>query len=70
MYSAIERITKPRIVKLVVTAEEWDICFGNTEHHDRLRLLVEIRAQKKQSELSKIQSDHNSSSSQQQKTLN
>ena len=32
-----EHITSPEIVKPVLTAEDWDICLANVEHHEKIR---------------------------------
>ena len=32
-----EQITNPGIVKLVLIAEDWDICLVNVEHHDKIK---------------------------------
>ena len=34
-----EQITNPETVKLVLTAEDWDICLANVEHHDKIRTI-------------------------------
>ena len=34
----IEQITSPGIVKPVLTAEEWDTCLANVEHHDKIKI--------------------------------
>ena len=39
----IEQITNPAIFKLVSTAEDWDTCLANVEHHNRIRVLAEIQ---------------------------
>ena len=35
-----EQITNPGIVKLVLIAEDWDICLVNVEDHDRYKTIV------------------------------
>ena len=32
-----DQITSPGINKLVLSAEDWDICFPNVKHHDKVR---------------------------------
>ena len=34
-----EQIINPGIVKLVLIAEDWDICLANAEHHDKIRTI-------------------------------
>ena len=34
-----EQITNPGIVKLVLIAEDWDICLVNVEHHDKIKTI-------------------------------
>ena len=34
-----EQITSPGIVKLVLTAEDWDMYLANVEHHDKIRTI-------------------------------
>ena len=34
---ATEQITSPEIVKLVLTADDWDKCLANAEHHDKIK---------------------------------
>ena len=34
-----EQITSPRIVKLVLIAEDWAICLANVEHRDKIKIL-------------------------------
>ena len=35
--TSTEQITSPKIVKPVSTAEAWDICLANVEHHDKIK---------------------------------
>ena len=34
-----QQIISPEIVKPVLTAENWDICLLNVEHHDNIRIV-------------------------------
>ena len=34
-----EKVNSRGIVKLVLIAEEWDICLANVEHHDKIRTI-------------------------------
>ena len=34
-----EQITSPGIVKLVLIAEDWDICLASLEHHDKIKTI-------------------------------
>ena len=42
-----EQITSPGVVKPVLTAEVWDTCLANVEHHNRIRIVAEIQTQTK-----------------------
>ena len=37
--NATEQITSPGIVKLVLVAEDWDICLANVEHHEKIKTI-------------------------------
>ena len=34
-----EQIISPGIVKPVLTKEDWDTCFANVEHHDKIKII-------------------------------